>query len=272
MGYRAGRLWVDALSYLDPVPRGVEVRKGTVAGRRSLLLVPEGADEVPRVVWIHGGAFCYNSPRVYAAFAAHLAKALGASVLLPSYRLAPEHPYPAAHHDSLAAFRAIRDQGRPLIIAGDSAGGGLAVAASIMFRDAGEPAPAGMLLMSPWVDLTASGESIRENDGKDAILRAKDIPKNTAAYAGELDVADPRVSPLHADLAGLPPTLIQCGDEELFFSEGTVLSSRLKAAGTPVELQVYEGMWHDFQAHAGVMAEAATAVQRMADWAKPLVA
>jgi acetyl esterase/lipase len=159
-----------------------------------------------------------------------------------------------------------------LIIAGDSAGGGLAVAASIMFRDAGEPAPAGMLLMSPWVDLTASGESIRENDGKDAILRAKDIPKNTAAYAGELDVADPRVSPLHADLAGLPPTLIQCGDEELFFSEGTVLSSRLKAAGTPVELQVYEGMWHDFQAHAGVMAEAATAVQRMADWAKPLVA
>ena len=272
MGYRSGRLFVEALSYLDPMPRGVDVRKGTVAGRQSLLVVPDGADEAPRVVWMHGGAYCYNSPRAYAPLVAHLAKALGVSAILPSYRLAPEDPYPAGHEDTLAAFRAIRDQGHPVIVAGDSAGGGLAIATATALRDAGEPGPAGMLLMSPWVDLTVSGESIHANDGKDAVLRAKDIPKHAAAYAGGLDVADPRLSPLFADLAGLPPTLIQCGNEELFFSEGTEFASRLEAAGTPVELQVYEGMWHDFQVHAGMMAEAATAVQRMADWAKPLVA
>jgi acetyl esterase/lipase len=272
MGYRSGRLYVDALSYLDPVPRGVVVRKGTVGGRRALLLVPDGADEVPRVVWIHGGAYCYNSPRAYATLAAHLAKALGASVLLPSYRLAPEHPYPAGHEDTLAAFRSIRDQGQPVVIAGDSAGGGLALAASIALRDAGEPMPAGMLLMSPWVDLTLSGESVRANDGKDAILRASDLPKSAKAYTGGLDTADPRVSPVYAELGGLPPALIQCGDEELFLSEGTVLASRLEAGDVTAELQVYEGMWHDFQAHASVLADAATAVQRMADWAKPLIA
>jgi acetyl esterase/lipase len=272
MGYRSGRIWVDALSYLDPVPRGVDVRKGSVDGRSSLLIVPEGASEEPSVVWIHGGAYCYNSPRAYATLAAHIAKALGASILLPSYRLAPEHPYPAGHEDTLAAFRAVSDGERPVIVAGDSAGGGLAVAASIALRDAGEPTPAGMLLMSPWVDLTLSGESVRSNDGKDAILRANDLPQHAKAYAGGLDLADPRVSPVFANLAGLPPALIQCGDEELFFSEGTMLASRLEAAGTVVELQVYEGMWHDFQAHAGMMAEAAAAVQRMADWARPLVA
>ena len=114
--------------------------------------------------------------------------------------------------------------------------------------------------MSPWVDLTRSGESVRANDGKDAILRAKDdLAARRRVRRRSLDVADPRISPLNADLSGLPPTLIQCGSDELFVSEGTELASRLEAAGTPVELQVYEGMWHDFQAHAGMLDEAATA-------------
>ena len=126
--------------------------------------------------------------------------------------------------------------------------------------------------MSPWVDLTTSGESVRANDGKDAILRAKAIPRHAAAYAGGLDLADPRISPINADLSGLPPALIQCGSDELFVSEDKELASRLEAAGAPVELQVYEGMWHDFQAHAGMLDEATDAVQRIADWAKPLIA
>ena len=150
MGYRSERLFIDALSYLDPVPRGLEVRTGSAAGRRSLLVVPEGADEDPRVVWMHGGAYCYNSPRAYATLVAHVPKAIGVSVLIPSYRLAPEHPYPAGHEDTLSTFRAIRDRGHEVIVAGDSAGGGLAIATSIALRDAGEAAPAGMLLMSPW--------------------------------------------------------------------------------------------------------------------------
>jgi acetyl esterase/lipase len=250
----------------------VKIRKGSAAGRPSLLVVPDGADERPSVVWMHGGAFCFNSPLAYATTVAHIAKAIGVSILIPSYRRAPEHAYPAAHDDTLAAFRSVSDGSRRVIVGGDSAGGNLALATAIALRDAGEPVPAGMLLMSPWVDLALSGESVHANDGKDAILRAKDLPQHAKAYAAHLDLADPRVSPLNADLAELPPALVQCGSDELFLSEGRELASRLEAAGNQAVIQVYEDMWHDFQAHAGMLEEAATAVERMGDWARPLVA
>jgi len=270
--YRPGRALIEALSLLDPVPRGVEVSRGTAGGRPSRLVVPPGASETPKVIWLHGGAFCFNSPRVYTTFAAHLAAALGESVILPSYRLAPEHPFPAAPQDVLAAYRSVVAGGAPVLLGGDSAGAGLALGLAIALRDAGEPQPAGLLLMSPWVDLTLSGESVRTNDGKDGILRAREMPTLAAAYSGGLDLADPRLSPLNADLAGLPPALIQCGSEELLVSEGRELSKRLASAGTQVELQVTTGMWHDFQTHAGQLPEAKEAVERMARWAKPLLA
>lgn len=269
MGYRSGRITMEALSVLGRPPRGVENRK-VGADSRSRLLVLEGADEAPRLVWMHGGAFTLNSPRVYAAFVAHVAKALAVAALLPAYRRAPEHPYPAAFEDALAAYREAAQAG-PVILGGDSAGGGLALGAAIALRDAGEVPPAALLLMSPWVDLTCSGESITANDGLDANLRAKDLGRHAEAYASAIDLQDPRVSPLNADLSGLPPALIQCGSDELFLSESTELAKRLEAAGTSAELQVFDGMWHDFQAHAGVLPEADTAIRRMADWAKPLL-
>jgi monoterpene epsilon-lactone hydrolase len=271
MPYPLGRIAVDLLSYLDPPPRDVDVRKGSVAGRKSRLLVPEGAGESPSLLWLHGGAFCFNSPVAYSTLVAHVAKAMGRSAVIPGYRLAPEHPFPAAPEDALAAYHAVASPGRPMIVGGDSAGAGLALGLAIALRDAGESPPAGLLLMSPWVELTMSGDSIRANDGKDGILRAGALPRLVEAYASGLDPADPRLSPLNADLSGLPPALIQCGGDELFLSEGTELAARLEAAGTDVELQVYEGVWHDFQAHASILAEAATAVQRMAAWAEPLL-
>ncbi len=270
--HRAGRALIEVLSLFDRSPRGVKISRGTAGGIDCWQVAPDGAGDSQRIFFVHGGGYCINSPRIYTSFAGHLALATGATVILPRYRLAPEHPYPAGLEDVLAAYRAVRANTNSLIMAGDSAGAGMSLCAAIAMREAGEEGPAGLLLMSPWVDLTSSGESIRANDGKDAILRANAIPKHARAYAGGLALADPRISPLFADLAGLPPALIQCGGDELFLSEGSVLASRLEAAGTTVELQVYEGMWHDFQAHAGMMAEADTAVQRMADWAKPLIA
>ena len=270
--HRAGRVFIEVLAFLDLPPRGVKISRGTAGGIDCWQVAPAGADNSQRIFFVHGGAYCINSPRVYTTLAGHLALATGATVVLPRYRLAPEHPYPAGLEDVLAAYRAVRANTDRLVLAGDSAGAGMSLCAAIAFRDGGEEGPAGLFLMSPWVDLTASGESLRTNDGKDAILRAKTIPRHAAAYAGGLDLADPRISPVNADLSSLPPTLVQCGGDELFLSEGTELAARLADAGTPVELQVYEGMWHDFQAHAGMMAEATTAVQRMADWAKPLVA
>lgn len=271
MRYRAGRLMIEGLALMDPVPPGVEVKRGKAGGVSSRLVVPKGAPETPGIVWLHGGAYCFNSPRVYTTFAGHLARATGTSVLVPGYRLAPEHPFPAAIADAFSACRAVLDGGRSVIIGGDSAGAGLALAVAVALRDAEEPRPSGLLLMSPWVDLTLSGESVGANDGKDAILRAKHLPPLAAAYAAGLELSDPRISPLNADLTGLPPALIQCGADELFLSEDAELASRLDAAGTEVDLQVFDGMWHDFQTHAGMLPEAAGAVQKMAAWAKPLI-
>ena len=270
--HRAGRALIEVLALLDLPPRGVKISRGTAGGIDCWQVAPVGTDDSPQIFFVHGGAYCINSPRVYTTFAGHLALATGATVILPRYRLAPEHPYPAGLEDVLAAYRAVRANTEKLIMAGDSAGAGMSLCTAIALREGGEEGPAGLFLMSPWVDLTASGESILANDGKDAILRANALPKHAKAYAGGLDLADPRISPLYADLADLPPTLIQCGAEELFFSESTVLASRTEVAGTPVELQVYPGMWHDFQLHAGPLPDAATAVQRMADWAMPLIA
>jgi epsilon-lactone hydrolase len=269
MNPKAGRVAMEALATALLPPRGVEIRK-TGPDSRSRLLVPEGADEAPRIVWAHGGAYALNSPRVYSAFVAGVAKAIGVSVLLPAYRRAPEHPYPAALEDVVAAYRTVARE-RPAIMAGDSAGGGLALGTAITLRDAGEPLPAGLLLVSPWVDLTLSGESITANDGLDANLRAKDLPRHVQGYAAGMDPGDPRISPLNADLSGLPRALIQCGGDELFLSEDTGLASRLRSAGSPVELQVAEGMWHVFQAHVGMLEEADAAVERMAAWARPLL-
>ncbi|HYH60304.1 MAG TPA: alpha/beta hydrolase [Solirubrobacterales bacterium] len=269
---RLGRALVEGLSFLDPMPKGVDVRHGSVAGSTARIIVPDGAPEAPRVVWIHGGGFVLNSPRVYTTFVAYLARALGASVIMPTYRRAPEHPFPAAVEDSLAAYRSIAADCGPLVLAGDSAGGNLALNIAIALRDAGDEPPAGLLLMSPWVDLSQSGESVRVNDGKDAILRASDVARKASSYAAGADFADSQISPLNAELSGLPPTLIQCGSDELFVSEGSELAARMETAKTPVELDVTDGMWHDFQTHAAMLPEAAAAVARMASWAKPLFA
>lgn len=272
MSFRAGRASLEVLAALDPPPRGVRVRKGKVAGKRARLFVPDGAAETPRLLWIHGGAFCFNSPLVYSTFLAHVAEALGSSAVMPAYRLAPEHPFPAARDDALAAYSAVSAAEGPLILGGDSAGGNLALGTAIALRDAGEPPPAGLLLMSPWADLTLSGDSIRANDGKDAILRAEYLPRTVRAYANGMDPADPRLSPLNADLAGLPPTLIQCGTDDLFRSESEDLGARMEAAGTLVEFHSCQGMWHDFQTHAGMLPEAARAVGQMGEWSRSLLA
>jgi len=247
------------------------VRSGKVAGMPAKLMVPRGIDAAPRMIWAHGGAFCFNSPRAYSTFLAHLARALGASVLAARYRLAPEHPYPAALEDVLTAWHEVSSREGPLILGGDSAGAGLALSASIALRDAKEPQPLGLFLMSPWVDLTGSGESMRSNAHKDALLRPRHLPPLARAYAGDLALDDPRISPLGAELGQLPPTLIQAGGDELFLSEGTELAARLEAAGTQAELQVFDGMWHDFQVHAGMLCESDEALERVAAWAKPLL-
>lgn len=267
MRFALGRRILEALHRLDPVPSGVACHDADFGARRGKLIVPDGADSSPRILWLHGGGYCYGSATVHSTFLAHLARATRATVFAPDYRLAPEHPYPAALEDALAVHGAFAASAEPPIMAGDSAGAGLALAAAIRVRDSGEtPLPARLLLISPWVDLTCAGESIRVNAARDALLKPQYLDRCAAAYAGALPRSDARVSPLFADLAGLPPTLIHAGADELLRSESVELARRMAGSGVAVEHRVFERAWHDFHLHAGMLREADEAVREIAAW------
>jgi acetyl esterase/lipase len=172
-------------------------------------------------------------------------------VLVPAYRLAPEHTFPAALQDGLTSYRWLLRQGTPacrIALVGDSAGGGLCLAVAVSLRMAGEPLPGALLLLSPWTDLTFSGESNRSRKAMDPIFGRNSLGAGFApAYLGMDSPTNPLISPLFADLTGLPPTLIQVGTHEVLYDDATRLSASLKSCGVHADLQVWEGMWHVFQ-------------------------
>lgn len=272
MRFPLGRRFLRALAPLNPMPRGVERGPGEWGGVSGISLRPHVADAGPRVLYLHGGAYCFGSPATHASFVARLASACEVCAFAASYRLAPEHPYPAALDDARAAYLAIAARHKPPVLVGDSAGGGLALSLAIACRDEGLPPPAGVALISPWVDLTCGGESIRINAGRDAMLRPQYLDRCASAYAGRFDRSDPRVSPLFADLSGLPAVVVHVAGQELFLSEGVGIAARLRDAGVDVEAKLYKGMWHDFHIHAGMMKRADEAVTDLAGWIRERLA
>lgn len=210
------------------------------------------------VLYLHGGAYAVGSPRVYREFAAHIARSWQAQVAVIDYRLAPEHPYPAAAEDAFAAYRALLEQGIPaheLVVAGDSAGGGLSLACALQARDAGLPLPSALVLLSPWVDLAVSGDSAQRM-GRDDMLDAQRLRAAGADYLAGAPVASPLASPLCADLRGLPRTLIAVTDSEILHDDAVRLHAALQAAGTVAELRVHPGLWHVWPLFAGKLPEA----------------
>jgi len=224
-------------------------------------VVAAGVPGAHRVLFLHGGGYQVASARAYRGLLAHLSRACGAPVLAPDYRLAPEHPYPAGAEDAHAAFRALRDAGYPaqrIAVAGDSAGGGLAMALLLRLRAAGEDPPASIGLISPWIDLACSAPSITANAATDAMLSPAWLPIAANMYRGSVDAADLR--PLEADLTGLPPLHVVAGGAELLVDDADRLVARARAAGVAVSYRRVEGMWHDFPVLAGLLAEADAAV------------
>jgi acetyl esterase/lipase len=217
------------------------------------------------VLYLHGGAYCVGSPATHRAITSHLARRTSARVFVADYRLAPEHPFPAAVDDAVAAYRALlRDGSSPqrMAIIGDSAGGGLALATALRLRDLGEPLPAALVLFSPWVDLGTPDRGV-EPAGEAMLSRAWTADCARLYLAGH-DSNDPLASPINGDLRGLPPTLVQVGQDELLLSDARRLQSALAAAGVPVELQEYPRRWHVFQVNAGVLADADRALESAA--------
>jgi acetyl esterase/lipase len=228
---------------------------GNVPGLR-VTPVNARADRV--VLYFHGGGYVIGGPRSHGKLAAQIAHTARGEAWLVDYRLAPEQPHPAALEDAVAAYRWLSQRegiGR-IVLAGDSAGAGLALALAVSIRDLKLPPPVAMVLISPWTDLTLSGESQRTHRDRDPMLRHAWLATCAAYYAAELPLESAALSPLFADLMHLAPMLIQVGSEEILLSDSERLAERAKQAGVCVRLSRFEGMWHDFQVHAGMLAEA----------------
>ncbi|MFA9444810.1 alpha/beta hydrolase [Egicoccus sp. AB-alg6-2] len=216
----------------------------------------ERAGDTDRVVFhVHGGAYAMGSPRSHRGLGASLSRTARAPVLLPEYRLAPEHVYPAAFDDVLTAWRWLTEEhGAPahrVAISGDSAGGGLALGLLVHLRDRGQPLPGCYVGMSPWTDLAGTGASMQELDGVDPWLTTRLVEPAARAYVGELELDDPRVSPLYADLSGLPPMLVHVGSDEILRDDARRLVERARAAGVDASLGEFDGLWHVFHAFPG---------------------
>lgn len=261
----AQRAWLERLAAIGVMPRGVVSQALPVGGvpgvRWQDLRAP--ACRAGSVLFLHGGGYCVGSPRTHRALAAWLARDTGLPVVVPDYRLAPEHPFPAALDDALAAYDRLAAEG-PVLVAGDSAGGGLALALAVQLRDSRCPAPAGLVLLSPWVDLRPAHQPPPVPG--EAYLSAAWMQACAAHYAGDA-TDDPRISPLLVDLHGLPPVLIQCGTDELLCAQSRALHAALAQAGVPVTLEVEPGRWHVYQLHAGQLPSANAAVARIAGFA-----
>lgn len=251
---RAAMERVDKL----PRPRKVDYEETTVGGVPAIVATPTAAESDRQILYLHGGGYIMGSPRSHIAMAARLGKRAGAVVTVIDYRLAPEHPYPAAVDDCVAVYRDLASRVDPALIAiaGDSAGGGATLATLCALRDAGDTLPACAYVLSPWTDLTGSGESMRTKADVDPMINPALITMTAEMYAGETPLDDAGVSPLFADLAGLPPMLIQTGTDEVLLSDSTRLAERAKASGMHVELDLADGMWHVYQGFAGYMPEA----------------
>lgn len=261
------RRWNESLARANRVPAGTTLTPVVLDGVRADRLQHSSGTGRGAIVYLHGGGYSVGSPRTQGVIPAHLARASGATAYVPDYRLAPEHPYPAGLGDALASYRWLLERGADpgrVAFAGDSAGGGLALATALAARDAGLPLPGALALISPWVDLTLSGESVAPERASDAMLTRSWLAWCARGYLAARSPDDPACSPLFADLAGLPPILIQVGTEEILLSDAERLAERAQTAGVAARLSIYEGLGHAFQLHAGALRRSDDAIDELA--------
>jgi epsilon-lactone hydrolase len=228
----------------------VSCRQVTAGGVDAEWIVPADAPSDKAILYFHGGGFRLGSVASHRDLIARIAEASGCRVLAINYRLAPEHRFPAALEDALAAFTWLREQGfkpQDIALAGDSAGGNLVLALMLSLRDRGQPLAAAAALMSPWTDLAASGESYQSRATADPIHQRSMMLALAKNFLCDGDIRNPLASPLYADFSGLPPLLIQVGDRETVRDDATMLAAKAKAAGVEAALQVWDGMIHVFQ-------------------------
>jgi epsilon-lactone hydrolase len=260
------RTRLDQATGTTPLPRGTRRDQRVIAGVPAEVVTAATADAQRTVIHFHGGGYCLGSARTARAWAARLSAQTGCRVIQPEYRLAPEHPHPAALDDARAVLRKVFAETSPanIVVSGDSAGAGLALAALTAMRTDGEQLPAGCILLSPWLDLRRDRRAIPDLVRKDILLSPEWLDACARAYADPSAWSHPLVSPLHATLTGLPPLLIQAGTAELLAPDAELLAARASSAGVDVTYTRWPRMWHDFTLQPGLLAAADSALAQAA--------
>jgi acetyl esterase/lipase len=262
----AQRQLLEAMGSQSEMPAGVDIVRGELAGSTCEWLIGPGCSRDAALLHLHGGGYVMGSCSSHRAISARAGMACGIQAILPEYRLAPEHPFPAAVDDAVAAYRALLAQGiapRRIALLGDSAGGGLVMATLLALREAKIELPGAVVLLSPWLDMTMSGDSLRTRAEADPWLSPEALEPFSRLYRGERNPAEPWLSPLFAELAGLPPILIQVGDQEILLSDSTRMAERARQAGVDVELEVWDELWHVWHLFAPTLPEANQALERI---------
>jgi acetyl esterase/lipase len=261
----------DALVSQVPMPTDLLQKPVEIGGVGGIEVTVAGTETEDVILYFHGGVYVIGSAAATVPLVGDLVRRTGSRAVTLDYRLAPEHPYPAAVDDARAAYEGLLGQGVDpgrIVLAGESAGGGLAVAVLLAAREAGLPMPAGAYLMSPYADLTLSGESLDGRESLDPVLTPVGLRVRAPEYIGGADASDPLISPIFGDLNGLPPLLIQVGSHEILLSDALRLAQRAATSEVAVTLDVTPGAPHVFQGFAGFLDEARAALDRAAAFVK----
>ena len=265
--FKVQRALLRTLTGVTLMPRGVRVTDGVLAARPCKWFSDQ-ADVQRVILYLHGGAFIIGAPYTHRALCASLAKRSGYRVCALAYRLAPEHPFPAAQDDVVTAYQDLLSQGvapSDIVLAGDSAGGNLVLGACLRLRAMQLPLPRALVCFSPVTDLTA--ERLHAPAAGDPMIARTWLAQARALYLKDgQDPACPSVSPLFADLQGLPPVLVQVAEDEVLLNDSLRLAQRVREAGGTVRLERYPGLWHVFQVHAGVLKASDNALERVAQF------
>ncbi|HZZ31640.1 MAG TPA: alpha/beta hydrolase [Phenylobacterium sp.] len=263
------RAAMDAFGEMGSLPPGCFHEPAATGGVKAERIVPTNAVEGRRILYLHGGGYVGGSPRSHRPLVARLAEAARSAAVSLEYRLAPENPFPAAVDDALAAYRTLLADGvwpERMIVAGDSAGGGLALALALKLKDEGLPQPAGLFVISPWADLTQAHATYETKAADDPMISRDRLSEGAAEYLGGADARNPLASPVFGEFSGVAPILIQVGSEETLLGDSLLLAERAGHARVEVRLEVWPEMIHVWHAFGGQLGAARRAIAAAGAW------
>ena len=257
---------LDRLSEIIHLPTGMTIAEDLVGDVPGLWLCPTDPDQRTMVLYLHGGGYVAGSTHSHRGIAGHIVETIGAPAFLAEYRLAPEHPFPAALDDAVSTYLALTEEMDPrnILVMGDSAGGGLSLALGLTLRDRGLPLPGALVALSPWTDLAGTGESLIDRAADEVMLDPMRVREVGEMYAGGSPLDHPLVSPMYGDPTGLPPTLLHVGDHEILLDDSVRFWEEATEAGVDATLRVWPRMWHVFHAMAPWIPEARQANREIA--------